>query len=453
MVLALGVLVAHAWPLGFARPSIGMSFSSGQSDLGTLSVQGFFVLSGFLVTASALRTSFTRFAWHRVLRTLPGLWVCLLVTALVIAPAVAWYENGDLAGFWGHDQGPLRYLTVNWFAAMEQYPISGLLAGTPYGSLVGGPSAFDGSLWSLHYEFACYAGLGALTLTAVLRRAPRFVLLLTGAGYLLVLRDLLTASSWSERPPPRGAIGPFPLVGTFTADWTLYLGFLFLLGVVARLYMHRLPMRGSLAAVAAVAFLGTLHWGAFTAIGLPAFAYLLLYLAVALPAAFRRIGRGRDYSYGIYIYAFPVQQVLALIGGARYGVLCYILLSVAGTLLLAVPSWHLVERPALRLKDRVAARPPTARPPVARHRADDRSGAARADGPALLPAGGVASPLPVAAASLALPAATAPLALSDGGVTRALPAGGVTPALPAADTRLALPAGGRPRATGPTAPH
>ncbi|MEU1752810.1 acyltransferase [Micromonospora matsumotoense] len=356
LTLALGVLVAHAWPLGLARPSFGASLTFGQSDLGTLSVQGFFVISGFLVAGSALRLSPGRFAWHRALRILPGLWVCLAVTALLIAPVVHLIERGNLTGFWAHPEGPLRYLAANWFGAMNQYPISGLLADTPFGRMIGGPSAFDGSLWSLRYEFACYLLLGLLAATAVLHRAFRFVLALTIGAYLLILNDLLTVAHWTDRPPTRGAIS-LPLFGSFTTDWTLYLTFLFLLGACARRYAHRLPVDGAHAATAAVVMVVSMRLGGFFAVGLPAFAYLVLYVAVAAPRVLRRIGRHRDYSYGIYIYAFPVQQVVALLGGATEGLLIYIVLSVVGTLVFAVPSWHLVERPALRGRDWLAARP------------------------------------------------------------------------------------------------
>ncbi|ASW54809.1 acyltransferase [Plantactinospora sp. KBS50] len=350
LALATGVLVAHAWPLGLARQSFGASLTHGQTDLGTLSVQGFFVISGFLVAGSALRLSPGRFAWHRALRTLPGLWVCLLVTALVLAPLVYWYEQRTLTGFWTHPDGPLRYVAVNWFASMEQYPISGLLADTPFGRLQGGPSAFDGSLWSLRYEFACYAFVWLLAACAVLRRARRLVLALAAGAYLLVLFDLATVAAWTDRPPLRGAIGPLPLVGSFAYGWALYLGFLFLLGACARLYAHRLPMTAVGAAVAGAVMLASMLLGGFFAFGLPAYAYLVLYLATALPRPLRRIGRRRDYSYGVYIYAFPVQQMLALVGGASHGLTVYILLSLLGTLLFAVPSWHLLEGPALRLR-------------------------------------------------------------------------------------------------------
>ncbi|MFI6132804.1 acyltransferase family protein [Micromonospora sp. NPDC051141] len=350
LTMACGVVIAHAGPLGFGQPNIGASLFGQQSDLGTLCLYGFFLISGFLVTDSALRSTLRQYVQARALRVLPGLWVCLLVTAFVFAPLVALYERGTLDGFWGHPQGPLDYVTTNFAASMEQFPISGLLADTPYGKLGGGPSAFDGSLWTLRYDLALYGVLGVLMVTSVLRRAPRAVLVLTAICYALIMRDALTASSWSARPPQHGAIGPFPLIGAFAADWMLIFSFLFLLGAAARLYAHRIPARRELAVLASALLLGSLWWGGFFAVGVPAFAYLLLFAAVTLPKRLSRISRRHDFTYGIYIYGFPVQQGIALLGGARFGMITYIALSLLGTMLFAVLSWYLVERPALAFK-------------------------------------------------------------------------------------------------------
>ena len=352
LMFSFGVLFAHSWPLGFGLPSPGDSLSAHQSDVGTSSLQGFIFMSGFFIAASGQRYSVGQFMWRRALRILPGLWVCLIVTALVIAPFVAIYENGSLAGFWTHSDGPFSYITRNWFGSMDQYTISGLLAGTPWGRLNGGMGAFDGSLWTLRYEFGCYSLIALLLVTGILRRRPQVVLGIAALGYCLIIRDVLRAGTLAIRPQWWGGIGPFPLLGSFAGTWVLYLGFYFILGAAARLYMHRIRMHGGLAVVALVAMVITLRFGGFLLVGVPAFAYLVLYLAVALPARLARIGHTRDYSYGVYIYGYPVQQVLVLVGAAQFGEWPFFAFSVVGALALAVPSWHFVERPALSLKDR-----------------------------------------------------------------------------------------------------
>ena len=350
--MAFGVLLAHSWPVGFALPNGGDGLTAHQTDIGNLSIDGLVIVSGFLVTDSGLRFSLREYAWRRFIRIFPGLWTSLVVVALVIAPLVAIYENGNLSGFWTHHDGPFSYIATNSLASMDQFPISGLLSTTPYGHAGGGPSAFQGSLWSLRYEFGCYVIIAILIGTAALRRWPRTVLVMAGVAYLLILRDVFSASTWTIRPPNNGAIGPIPLLGSFAYTWTLYLGFVFLLGAAMRLYLHRVRMHGALAAVAVLLMLVTMWRGGWLAIGLPAYAFLLIYLAVALPAPFTRLGRTRDYSFGVYLYGFPIQQALALAGGARWGLPAFILLSAAGTLACAALSWHLVEHPAMKLKDR-----------------------------------------------------------------------------------------------------
>ncbi|MGW5580801.1 acyltransferase family protein [Micromonospora chokoriensis] len=350
LAMACGVIVAHAGPLGFGEGNVGATTFGQQSDLGTMCLYGFFLISGYLITDSALRSTLRQYVRARALRVFPGLWACLLVTAFVFAPLAALYENGNLDGFWGHPEGPFDYVLTNIAASMEQFPISGLLADTPYGQVVGGPSAFDGSLWTLRYDLAFYGIVGILVVTSVLHRAPRAVLVLTGLSYALILADFFAAPTWSSRPPQHGAIGPFPLIGAFAADWTLMLGFLFLLGAAARLYAHRVPMNRELAVLASVVLGGSLWLGGFFAVGLPAFAYLVLFAAVALPKRWSTISRRHDYTYGIYIYGFPVQQMIALLGGARFGMVGYIVLSLLGALVFAMLSWHLVERPALGFK-------------------------------------------------------------------------------------------------------
>lgn len=362
LALAFAVLVAHSWPLALGRPMLGHAEAMRQTDVGKLAVYGFFVLSGFLITGSALRFSLPRYLWHRALRILPGLWVCLLLTALVMAPAVAYHERGTLDGFWDHPQGPLQYLRSNWLFAMDQWTISGILGDVPYGRGIKGGGPVNGSLWSLRYEVLCYLMLAALVAASVLARARGAVVLLLLGTYGVVVEDFVRGDGLIVRPPRHGVAGPYPIVGTFDQQLVIYLAFIFLLGAVAKLYAHRVPMTGWLAALAVAGLAVTLRFGAFYVAGLPLLAYLLLYLAVGLPRWLHPIGRKRDYSYGIYIYAFPVQQMVALLIGVRYGFLTYVAVSAAGTLLLAALSWHLVEWPAMSLKDITVPLPAQRRP-------------------------------------------------------------------------------------------
>jgi peptidoglycan/LPS O-acetylase OafA/YrhL len=377
LLLASSVMVSHAWPLGLGRPNLGLAESRGQTDVGTMAVYGFFVISGFLVTRSARRTPFPRYVWHRVLRIFPGYWVCILLTGLVLAPVLAWRHGADVSNVLQGRSGGIHYVGTNFWTATRQYGIDHLLLNTPYGRNHHS-SIFNGSLWSLRYELLCYLAAALLAVFALTRRtrwlAPIALVLL----YAYLVRDAVHAGFATGQPFSHPYFD-LPLLGPSDLHFLIYLGFLFVLGGCFELFADRVPISPVLGAAAAVALLVTLRFGLFFLVGLPAYAYLLLWLAVRLPARLHGVGRKRDLSYGIYIYGFVTQQVLAStrLMHRNHGFPLWLATSIVVTYGLAFLSWHLVERPALRLKDwrprlprRRAGEPPADEP----ERADDSVG-------------------------------------------------------------------------------
>jgi peptidoglycan/LPS O-acetylase OafA/YrhL len=356
LLFASGVLVSHGVGIGFGKETGVPAFTRYQWDLGGISVYGFFMLSGFLITASGLKFGVGRYFWHRFLRIFPGLWGCLLVTALVLAPVVALIEYGTTAGLWSAPDGPFAYLWANWFGGVRQYNISNLFVHTPL-ARVGGGNAMDGSLWTLLYELTCYVGVAALAVTGVLRRAPRMVLLITAVTFAIMLNGYLHQSSPYAGIGGYRNLGPYPLIGSLGVTYLLLNGFMFLLGSTAYLYRHRVPMHPALAGLAALVLLVTTRWGGFYVAGMSAFAYLTMWAACVLPRWLQGVGRARDYSYGVYVYAWPVSELLALLRVGRFGAVVYIGAVFLGTLALAIPSWHLIERPAMSLKSWSPRRP------------------------------------------------------------------------------------------------
>ncbi|MFI9105575.1 acyltransferase family protein [Streptomyces fildesensis] len=351
LLLSVSVLVSHSLILGFGYKEPLARFSQGQTTLGTVAVFGFFVLSGILVTRSGSRLTIGRFIWHRALRLLPGLWACLLVTALLVAPFLFWRQHSNLTGFWDHPHGPLHYLHRNWGAGSREYPISGVMETAKAHGLAYNTS-FNGALWSLKLEIFCYLGVAVLVLTGSVLRSRRVVVAVALVLGWLVVADALKHPIRDGAPhAPHGGNLNLPLLGGLSMNWLVYLGLAFAIGALFELYKEHVPVSDPLAALAALVMLVSLHYGAFYALGVPAFAYLLLWLAIRLPRPFQRVGRKHDYSYGIYIYGFVVEQSLAALGGARWGFAAYLGLASAGTLVAAMLSWHLVEHPALGLKD------------------------------------------------------------------------------------------------------
>ncbi|MBQ0981709.1 acyltransferase [Micromonospora sp. M61] len=352
LAFALAVVLSHAAALGFGRPLFR------QVDLGDVAVAGFFTISGFLIVRSARRSSVPRFLWHRALRIWPGLWICLLVTGLVVAPLLHLDRHGTLDGLWRSPGGVLEYLRQNWWGGLRQFGIADLLQGdTPYWRWQGG-NTINGSLWTLGYEIVCYLLVAVLAALTFLRRQLRWLVLLAAfAVYGVICWNYVLHGTngqglsdgqgiWAT-----GTIGPLPLLGALQKTDLLWFGFMFLLGGVAELYSDRLPINDLLGVLALVVFGCSAVSGHFFGPGLVAYAYAILWLAVRLPKALHRVGNRNDYSYGVYIYSFVVQQVMATLGVQAIGLTGFFLVSAMVTLGIALLSWHLVEEPALRLKN------------------------------------------------------------------------------------------------------
>jgi peptidoglycan/LPS O-acetylase OafA/YrhL len=405
LTFALVVVVSHCWPLALGAPDPLTTASRGQTDVGAMAVAGFFVLSGLLVTRSAQRVRPGRFAWHRALRILPGYWACMLAMVLALGPALWWVREDTLAGYTTTSPGPWDFLSGNWFTAMRHWGIGDLLTTTPYGHEKG-YGVLNGSLWTLRYEVFCYLVVGVLAVAGVVgvvRRRPAVLVGLAGVLYGMIALDWLVNDRFGTAPSLLPDLRGLPLLGDLGGSSLFEFGLAFAVGAVAAVRPDRFPVSARLAAVAAVLVPGTLLLGGWDVAGSPAFAYLTLCVAMRGPAWFARLAPRADLSYGVYIYAFPVQQVLALLHVQRFGLAVYATASLAGSLAAGWVSWHLVERPALRLKD--AAAPWSAGTVGARH-------AVRGDGLAGLAVVRVAlgdplgdQPQPAASAAVPLPPA------------------------------------------------
>lgn len=340
LLLACAVIVHHSVPLmGLTFDPIG-AWAAGQATLGTIAVAGFFAISGYLVTKSGMSSDVLRFLWRRVIRIFPAFWTVLLVTAFVIAP-VLWILLGRTIGsyFVDNGAGPFSYFGLNWTLQVGTYGIHDLLTSTtPYGRTVM-TSVFNGSTWTLSYEWACYLVVAGLVLFGVLTRAKIVVPILTALLLLAQGVDL-------------AAPGTLVHVVPFLNDpWTVTLTFTFMMGAVLALYSKSIPLTDGLGLGAGALFFLTMHFGGFLTIGVVAGAYFVLYCAVRLPRRIQWVGQRNDYSYGIYLWGFPVQQLLAYSGLAAAGLVVFTLASLVIAAACAWLSWHLVEKHAMRLKD------------------------------------------------------------------------------------------------------
>lgn len=294
--------------------------------LATLGVDGFFVISGFLVARSHERLTLPRFAWHRFLRIMPGFWVCLVVTAFVVAPIAALLLERPVGTILRPPESALTHPLANLLLATPQTGISGLLTGSPAGD-----DTVNVPLWSLPFEAVCYGLLVLLAARTALRGWRRHLLVLT-----VVLLGLTVAKECG-----------LPVPGV--AGLLLELVTLFLLGALGHLYAQRVPANGWLAvAAAAVVAASILLLQDYRAGAAVAFAYVLLWWGLRSPVPFHPRA---DLSYGVYIYQWPVMSLFMLAGLPVAGSVVFLGVGLGAAALVATASWFLVERPALALKD------------------------------------------------------------------------------------------------------
>lgn len=311
--LAAVVIVSHTWLIsGFtSHPTRG---------IGEWAVFAFFVLSGYLVTASAARMPLGPYLWRRGLRIFPGLWTVLLVTAFVFAPlaSILSMQHYDFAD-------AVRYVTTNALLEVNQSTINGTLEHAPY------PATWNGSLWTLMYEGLAYLAVGLLFLSRWVR------------GHLhLVIPALFVATSVALPL----AEGPLDITNSvFLA--ALRLARYFLAGMLLYVFRDRISLAPWLpvACAVATAVLGSMGWGTYLT-PLP-LALAVLWAGAVLPL--HMPGRV-DLSYGMYIWAFPIQQLIMLFGLGWLSP--WVTAALAFTLVvpLAWLSWTYVESPALRLR-------------------------------------------------------------------------------------------------------
>jgi peptidoglycan/LPS O-acetylase OafA/YrhL len=333
LLLASLVIYYHCFPLsGLAPPA-----HSAMYELSRLAVPGFFFLSGMLITRSFLGSAnWKHFLWNRVLRIFPGYWVCLFICAFGFALLACAHDFGTASALFRPGfEGPYSYLAKNALLVQKQSSIAGAFGHNPY------PFAINGSLWTLINEFACYLIVCLLGVAGLLAKRREVVLGLVALLFAVYLTPAATVEPHL----------PAHLAEYLYRYQLLHQGLYFGIGGLAWLYRDKVRLRVRWALLSLIAWGFVFETGgAFGRLIVPlAVSYMLLWLAFRARPVFN-FDLKRDLSYGIYIYAFPVQQTLALFGLYRLGVWPYFSLTLLAAMPFAWLSWTLVEKRAIALK-------------------------------------------------------------------------------------------------------
>jgi peptidoglycan/LPS O-acetylase OafA/YrhL len=319
LLLAATVILSHSWWLG----GYGPEPSPGGVKLGSWAVLGFFGISGYLIARSRVRaaTSFSYFK-ARLLRIFPGLAVCVAVVAFVIAPLAA-----VVAGNSYFMPDAVIFFVTNLSAGAPGIALAGI-SGTLDG--VHDPGSWNGPLWTLFWELVCYGIVGLVlgVLRPKLGRVALLVPFLAGSVYVFALD-----AGWGPVSTP--------------PDWPLIPVLTFLAGSLVYLFQDIIPANRSVLILTGALVVLSASLG-FTAslVHLPLSIFLIM---ASLHLPFPNVGSRFDVSFGVYIYGWPVQQLLASIGLPP--VVPPLVFAGASLLLVAPLAWlscRYVEQPAQR---------------------------------------------------------------------------------------------------------
>lgn len=316
LIAAIAVIYGHSYHITGKPGADFYQLYVGNKFIGGVAVDIFFIISGFLITSSLERSSIAKYIWSRCLRILPGLIVAVALCAFVLGPLVT--TDSD---YWSNSQ-VYRYFYRNALNISTEYGLPGVFTGKP-------DTGVNGSLWSLPVEFRLYFLFLAFAVIRLLGNRLVFTAFSVGllaVGFYVVPRYPIfeTYSNWVSTTA-------FFFAGALVWKWRdkVFLSPIVAVGLVAAIWLFR----------------GTEY---FTYLYFASLVYLVFFVGLTEQRKWIPHIKKRDLSYGAYLYGWPVQQMFSGMTPMWNTVA-----SIAVALLLALMSWELIERPAMKLKNLV----------------------------------------------------------------------------------------------------
>jgi peptidoglycan/LPS O-acetylase OafA/YrhL len=331
LIAASLVIYAHSYALS-PRATHGDDLTSWLGIYsGSVAVYVFFFVSGFLVTGSWLRQrSLRAFLAARAIRIVPAYLACLAGGALIVGTVASARPAAE------HLTDPLTWRYIYWnltFPEGFQFNIPGVFDENRQ-------QGINGSLWTLPAEVRAYALLAIFGLLGLLDRLPRLLLALLIGFWLVVFEGF--------RIPLVGVSDTLPMLGYFA------------LGAVAWAARHALILDGRVVISLLIATAIGRESGAYAYLFALSLSYTCLWFAYG-PRRLLGFNRFGDYSYGVYLWGFPMQQlVVNVIPSATPTLITLVAWPTA--LGCAMLSWHAIEKPTMQWRKRVALRHPAIEP-------------------------------------------------------------------------------------------
>lgn len=320
-IAAIMVIVCHAFPLsyGINRGDFLFDFTKSQVSLGAVAVGIFFLYAGFLITKSMIRVQTTKkYFKARILRIFPALFFVVFLLTFIIGPIISrlsvtsYFSNSDT----------YKYLLNAILVITHNLP--GVFAGNVYGQTVNGP------LWTLPIEFMCYVlcfiafKIGFVDKKKFLISIPLFII---GCISILFLEKFSLEIITIIRP----------IV-------------LFYIGMAMYIYKDKIELNLNIAFLFTIAMIVLGYLGQSDIAMILLFPYVMFTLAYATKHKISNFGKYGEFSYGIYLWGWPIQQIIVSICGKGMNAYLNAIITIPIAFIMAVITYYVVEKPALKFK-------------------------------------------------------------------------------------------------------
>ncbi|QSZ67440.1 acyltransferase [Methanofollis aquaemaris] len=309
---ALIIIISHAFALQIGYES--MYRYDPMIYIGTTALASLFVISGYLISLSWIhQPDIKRFMWKRILRVFPGLIPVIIFTLFVVGPIATTFSLHD---YFGALLSPGSLISLPFF-----------YNGACIGLFDQNPVTFvNASLWTIPVEFGMYILVALLGVAGYLRK-KWLILSLIAVNFL-------------------GWVVLYPDPSLSKIRFTLY----FLIGAYLAIHHPDHRYHPVMACILGALLVMAASSPLYEFVALFAVPYIVLCVAHLRITPLNNFGEKGDFSYGMYIYAYPVQQAIVVLLGTALPLWFFCLLSISLTFPLAYLSWNLIEKRALALK-------------------------------------------------------------------------------------------------------
>jgi peptidoglycan/LPS O-acetylase OafA/YrhL len=318
LIASFAVIWGHSHAITLSGTHDIIARITGYAHAGGIAVDFFFLLSGFLVTSSVIKRDILSYSISRCVRVFPALWIYLLIMVFIIAPFLS---NLSLINYI-KNESTFKYLINIGCGISAEWFLPGVFE-------TNRNKAINGSIWSIIIEIRLYLYLAIFKILGGFKSRTIYNLTVSTI-IILVWANLISIPGINGKTDSHVAL--FFVIGS-----VLY---------VNRELINISPIYALVAAAIAAITHGTPNFQ---------YGYILIIVSVFLYLAFNDILSNfltNDYSYGVYLWGWPIQQVVAE-AWPKASPIMNTFISIILALGVSIASWHFIEKKLLLKKDKL----------------------------------------------------------------------------------------------------